>query len=204
MRILLLADSHGIGMDMVLMSKIEQCVVKSIQVSQRTSMIKRKYESKLDEVNRFRPDVVLVHTGHNDFMYHPVHNRHPTHLKYYFTELEAFCRQLRRNHPRARFILSSAFPRTTGPLMSDLKKGQYNRLAVRFGAMVRSYAKQEIIGYVLNSMLWVSVRQLQERANLFRTDGLHLTSTGQDLVASGWADAVLRSLGYNLSIPQLI
>jgi lysophospholipase L1-like esterase len=191
MRILLLADSHRIGMDMILMSKMEQCIVKSIQVSQRTSMIRRKYLVQLREVNRFRPDVILVHTGHNDFMYHPVHNRHPTHLKYYFEELEAFCRLLRANHPRAYFILSSAFPRTVGPAMGAIKKRQYNRLAVRFGAMVRGYANQENFGFVLNSMLWVSVRQLEERANLFRTDGLHLTSSGQNEVANGWVVAVL-------------
>jgi lysophospholipase L1-like esterase len=189
MRILLLADSHGIGMDMKLMARISGSVVMSIQVSQRTSLIRRKYMIKLREVTRFRPDIVLLHTGHNDIMYHHVHNRHPTHLKYYFEELQRFCYVLRSNHPQALFVMSSAFPRTVGPYMDIVKKRQYNRLAVRFGAMVRSYAIQQNFGYVLNSELWVSIRQLEEHAGLFRTDGLHLTSAGQNIVADGWVVA---------------
>ena len=189
MRILLLADSHGIRMDMKIMDRISGCVVKSIQVSQRTSLIRRKYVSKLSEITRFRPDIILLHTGHNDIMHHPVHNQHPTHLKYYFEELQRFCCLLRANHPHALFLLSSAFPRTVGPAMDSIKKRQYNRLAVRFGAMVRAYAIRRNFGYVLNSVLWISVRQLEEQANLFRSDGLHLTSAGQDAIADGWVAA---------------
>ena len=189
MRILLLADSHGIRMDMKMMDRINGCVVKSVQVSQRTSLIRRKYVSKLDEIIRFRPDIILLHTGHNDIMRHPVHNQHPTHLKYYFEELQNFCSLLMANHPHALFLLSSAFPRTVGPAMDSVKKRQYNRLAVRLGAMVRAYAIRGNFGYLLNSVLWISVRQLEEQANLFRSDGLHLTSAGQDAVADGWVSA---------------
>jgi lysophospholipase L1-like esterase len=186
MRLLLVTDSHGRKMSTVLTVKRPDLIVYNIIVGRVNSTIQAKYDSRLRQVIRFRPDAVICHFGHNDLVHHPCHNAEPEHGKYFFPTVLQFVQRLEANHPMARIIYSSPFPRTVGPGLTAEQKLVYNREAVRFGAMARSSANQEGYECSLNGGLWLKVRKWLENPKYFLPDGLHLNELGQKVVADGW------------------
>ena len=186
MRLLLIADSHGHGMEKALTTQRPDLVMLSIIVGSQSGAIQAQYARRLSAVQRFRPDAIIVHFGHNDMVLHPRHNPTPYHGKYFFPTVLGFVQVLRANHPLSRIIYSSPFPRTMSATMTVSQRFIYNRVAVRFGAMSRSSANQEGYECVLNSGLWLRVRKWIERPGNFLPDGLHLNPEGQRIVAEGW------------------
>jgi lysophospholipase L1-like esterase len=190
MRVLSITDSNGRGMPSVLAAKRDDLDIMLLMVGSVTKAVRAKYDSRLTSINRFRPDTVILHTGHNDLMLHPRHNTSPDHGKYFFPKIEVFRRVLRANHPNACIIYSSVFPRAISSILTVEKKRIYNRVAVRFGAMARAFANRE--GYVcaLNGGLWAKVKDWLEKPKCFLHDGLHLSDHGRGVVANGWIAAL--------------
>jgi hypothetical protein len=74
--------------------------------------------------------------------------------------------------------------------MSDKERRSYNKLASRFGALTQSTCTKEGIRFMLNGVLWISVRQAKENPDFFLDDGLHLCKDGQEIVAREWISTV--------------
>jgi lysophospholipase L1-like esterase len=164
----------------------------SISVGRGTGTVKLAYLARLNSIRNYHPDVIFLHVGHKDLMAHPVYNKSPKHLKYLIPRLQSFCELLRENHPGARIVFSSVFPQTVGLGFNAEQKKKYNRLATRFGAMVRSVSQKENFEHMLNSVLWESVRQFRERAHYFGKDGLHLNARMKHAVAVEWMKTITK------------
>jgi lysophospholipase L1-like esterase len=190
MRLLLVADSHGRGMGSVVHRLDDSWMVMTVRVSGQTQDVKDRYLERLSEVRQFNPEAVILHVGHNNFSYHSYHNPDPDHVKEFFPSILEFVALLQGNHPRAKVVYSSVFPRSTGPRLTDGERHSYNKVASRYGCLTQSTCKKEGINFVLNGALWLSVRKAKENPTFFMEDGLHLLSSGQKIVARDWIKAV--------------
>ena len=140
MNILLLTDSHGHSMDAALKSIQPGCKVYTISVGGNIGGIRSMYSARLNEVLTFSPDVIIIHSGHNDVIPHPRYDNHPIYMKFFLPLLDNFRGLLQSNHPLAKVYVSSPFPRTTGPNFTLKQRDSYNKLAIRFRYMLRSAA----------------------------------------------------------------
>jgi lysophospholipase L1-like esterase len=138
----------------------------------------------------FNPEAIILHIGHNNLWYHPLHNIHPQNIKDFFPFVLSFLALLRGHHPSAKIIYSSIFPRSVGPHLDKSQRGSYNRLAARYGALTQSTCRREEIAFVLNRVLWSSVRKGIEHRQYFLYDGLHLNTLGKKAVAEGWVASI--------------
>jgi hypothetical protein len=68
MRILIVGDSHVRGMGGALELLDKNVATMTILVGRRTSIVRSAYEDKLVSAQRFSPEVVVVHCGHNDIV----------------------------------------------------------------------------------------------------------------------------------------
>jgi lysophospholipase L1-like esterase len=190
MRLLLVADSHGRGMGSVIHRLNTDWTVMTVRVSSQTSAVRERYVQRLAEIRQYEPEAIILHVGHNDLSHHEYYNPTPKHVKDFFPSVLEFVRLLQGNHPSARVFYSSVFPRSTGPTMSDKERRSYNKLASRFGALTQSTCTKEEIRFMLNGVLWISVRQAKENPDFFLDDGLHLCKGGQEIVAREWISTV--------------
>ena len=126
---LLISDSHGHDMATILHEVQPGCAVMVVQVGRNISAIRLMYSAKLRGILSFKPEVIVVHLGHNDIVAHPVHNPSPRHLKYFVPVLLDFCETIQMDHPAARLMISNLFPRTVGPRFTESMRKGYNRLA---------------------------------------------------------------------------
>jgi lysophospholipase L1-like esterase len=186
MRLLLVTDSHGIGMAKMIHGLNKDWIVMTVRVSSQTEAVRERYVQRLAEIHQFGPQKILLHVGHNDLNFHPYYNQDPQHVKELFPFILSFVYLLKANHPMAGVWYSSVFPRSTGPRMSEDQKISYNKLASRFGVLTQSTCRKENIEFTLNGVLWLSVRKARENPDFFLEDGLHLSVSGQKAVARDW------------------
>jgi lysophospholipase L1-like esterase len=186
MRLLLVTDSHGIGMASMIHGLDKDWVVMTVRVSSQTEAVRDRYLQWLAEIRQFGPHRILLHVGHNDLNFHPYHNQDPQHVKELFPFILSFISLLKTNHPMASVWYSSVFPRSTGSRMNEDQKVSYNKLASRFGVLTQSTCRRERIDFTLNGVLWLSVSKAKENPDFFLEDGLHLSVSGQEVVARDW------------------
>ena len=186
MKLVIVADSHGRGMGSVIHGLDKDWIVLTVFVSGQTGAVRGRYLDRLSEIRQFEPDRIILHVGHNDLNFHPRHNQDPQFVKELFPFVLDFVSLLRSNHPTARVHYSSVFPRKVGPHMNDAERASYNKLASRYGCLTQSTCKKEGHRFMLNGVLWLSVRQARENTACFREDGLHLSAIGQEVVARDW------------------
>jgi lysophospholipase L1-like esterase len=186
MRILLLSDSHGHVLGTTLEEINAECQVLTISVGGKLSSIRSMYQARLNEVHLFRPDIIIIHSGHNDVMPHPRYNSRPIFMKFFIPQLERFRAQLIVNHPLTVIYFSSMLPRTTGPDFNSNQRDSYNKLCIRFRDMLRSAANRGGFRVLLNCTMWASVRYSREKLGQHLLDGLHLNGTGRRAMAQEW------------------
>jgi hypothetical protein len=138
----------------------------------------------------FRPDYVILHSGHNDVVFHPKYNPKPQHIKHFFHVILEFLHLLEENHPTARVIYSSLLPRGASSRMSEGEKDSYNRLACRFGVRATTSCQSEGFMVLQNFCMWKSVRQSIEDVSLLDEDGLHLNPLGKKTLIQFWIDTI--------------
>jgi lysophospholipase L1-like esterase len=195
MRILLIGDSHVRGMGGALELLNEEVATMTILVGRRTSIVRSAYEAKLVSAQRFSPEVVVLHSGHNDIVAHDYYNPTPTHILPYFDELQSFRRAIEWNHPSSRVFLSSLLPRTPSHGFSLVKKMAYNKLAIRYREMLRAHARDRSYNVLYSNVLWKSIRKCEEKDNYFLSDGLHLDVDGKADMAKEWLSVLLATSG---------
>jgi hypothetical protein len=186
MRLLIVSDSHGRGLDAIIHRNYKDWTVMTVWVGAQLSYVRSKYHDQMQEIYEFNPTCAVLHVGHNDIMYHPRHNETPQHIKYYFPEVVDFLHLLQGYHPLTRVFYSTIFPRSEGYEMSAVEKKKYNVLAGRFGVRAKSTCANEGIGFIQNSCLWESLRQCEESSEMISRGGLHLSKEGQIQVVKEW------------------
>ena len=190
MIILLVSDSHGHVMGSTIEGIDSECQVMTISVGGKLGSIRSMYNARLNEVLLFRPDVIIVHSGHNDVMPHPRYDSQPVFMKFFIPQLERFRTQLLTNHPLSVIYFSSMLPRTTGPDFDSRQRDSYNKLCIRFRDMLRAAANRGGLKVLLNCSMWASVRFSREKPGQHLLDGLHLNGTGRKTVAQEWLSKI--------------
>jgi lysophospholipase L1-like esterase len=190
MRVLVVSDSHVYSMDAAILSVRKEWEVLSICHGRGSEAVRVRYMSRVGEAERFNPEAMILHIGHNDLWYHPFYNTHPQNVKDFSPFVQSFVTLLRDHHPSAQIIYSSVYPRSVGPHLDETEKRSYNKLPQRYGVLTQSTCKRKGISFILNGTLWSSVRQGKEISEYFLADGLHLNTLGKKVVAVGWIGAM--------------
>jgi lysophospholipase L1-like esterase len=186
MRVLVIADSHGKKLQAIFERLEPAWTVLIVTLGRRTNLLSDLYDSRRMELIRFRPDAIILHSGHNDIVAHARHNREPIGVRELFPKVMSFRRKLVDNHPLATVFLSSLYPRTQGADFSLEQVGIYNRMAKRHMESVRSASKSGGFRRLLNRVLWVSVKQCKEEIKYFDRGGLHLNAEGREAICVAW------------------
>jgi hypothetical protein len=190
MRVLIVADSHGKKLQAMFTSLEPAWTVLIVTLGRRTDLLCDFYNSRRTELIRFRPDAVIMHSGHNDIVAHARYNREPIGVRELFTKVMDFRMRLVSDHPSAEIYLSSMYPRTEGDNFSKEQVGVYNRMAHRHMESVRSASNGGGFHRMLNRELWKSVKKCEENSSYFDRDGLHLNVTGRKVVCEAWITQV--------------
>ena len=191
MRVLLLTDSHGRGMAEGMRAIDSTLEIRSVMCGSQSHVVWDRYQQRLEEVKMFRPEGAIVHLGHNDLTYHPVHNVHPRYSFEVLPEIIGYLSRMERDFPTCKIIYSTVFPRSEGPYLDAETIKSYNIYTVyNYGKMVQD--KFSVMGrrYTLNTGLWFSPREGRHHPVFFASGGLHLSLIGRDVVAEGWVKAL--------------
>jgi hypothetical protein len=190
MRLLIVSDSHGRGVEDIVRRDNKDWSVMTVWVGAQLEHVKAKHYAQMQEIYEFNPAYAILHVGHNDIMYHPQHNDSPKHIKYYFPEVVEFLQLLQGNHPLTKVFYSTIFPRSEGYDLSVVEKRNYNVLAGRFGVRAKSTCLREGVGFIQNSCLWTSLRQCEESSEMISSGGLHLSKAGQTNLVKEWLGTI--------------
>jgi lysophospholipase L1-like esterase len=193
MNILLITDSHGKKMAEVLERRKPGWSVLTLRLGGKIGAIRRLYQSKLRGIRSYRPDVILMHLGHNDFVLHEVHNRDPRFITTVLDNIYAFAGRIVVDFPRSTIYISSMLPRVSADRFNDTKVDSYNQMARRFGERLRSRSNQagSVFGAIINRGMWGRIARWETLPGNHKLDGLHLNGEGREIVGCGWIKAIL-------------
>jgi hypothetical protein len=193
MKLLLVTDSHGKKMETELVRMRSSLEVYSVIVARRTSTIRGQYREELQHIIHFNPDLILMHMGHNDVVYHSEHNTSPLFITAAFHQQMELAYEITMNFPEAKLVISSMLPKTAGSGVTEKEARPYNRIAKRFGQMLvkESYSGEPpYFSTSMNKTIWASISQAVANTSLFDLGGLHLNQTGKRILAQGWLEAM--------------
>ena len=193
MKILLVTDSHGRGLSSKMERMDRRLSVLNIRLGQRLSAIRGVYRRKLTSVQDYDPDVVILHMGHNDLVPHAKYNPNPLFMTSVIHQIREFVEEIISKLPRTTILVSSILPRVLGDHFGSVKVGCYNRLARRFGEMIRSFGnkKESKFHGVVNRGMWGRIARSEVLpGNHYHSDGLHLNAEGKKLLVQGWIRAI--------------
>jgi lysophospholipase L1-like esterase len=189
-RIFIVGDSHCRGMDDAIKKGRPHIQTLSVIFPRGTLAISSRYTATLRQINRFDPDVIFLHCGHNDLMYHPTLTPEPINSQESRKLTIDLAQLLLQNHPQTKVIISTLLPRTykDNTALSQAEVLSFNKLAKRHGQRLRSEsaALQSTIKVTLNNPIWKHISKSEERADFYRDDGLHLTNEGKLAMAASW------------------
>jgi hypothetical protein len=192
MRVLLVTDSHGRGLASKIERMDESLSVLNIRLGRKLPAVRGVYRRKMRSVQEFSPEAVFIHLGHNDLVPHAWHNPSPLFITAVVHQIREFVAEVASDLPDTLLFVSSILPRVVGDNFGVDKVGSYNRLARRFGEMVRSFGNQpgsNFIG-IVNRSLWGRIARSETLAGNHHTYGLHLNAEGKKLLVKGWIKAL--------------
>jgi lysophospholipase L1-like esterase len=187
MRLVLVTDSHGRGLAVELVAQ---------RIGRKLSAIRGLYRRRLRVLQRFQPDVVVMHLGHNDLVAHTSYNPRPLFITAVMHQIMEFVTEITVTLPHTRIIVSSVLPRVNSSEFDAEKTVKYNRIARRFGEMVRSAGNKPDANFIgtINRGFWGRIARCEVLPNNHLSDGLHLSENGKALLIRGWV-ALLASSG---------
>ena len=186
---LLITDSHGRGLSTKMERLDTRLSVLNIRVGAKLSSIRGVYRRKLGSIRDYQPEVVILHFGHNDLVPHARHNPNPLFLTAVIHQIQEFVTEVSSNLPDVRIIVSSILPRMPADGFGITKAASYNRLARRFGEIIRGLGNKanSLFAGIVNRGLWGRIARSEPLAGSFHhSDGLHLNSAGKNLLVRGW------------------
>jgi lysophospholipase L1-like esterase len=189
MRVLLLSDSHGRGVGRVLEGMDPGLSVMTIWKGRKIPAIRGLYREKLRSIRRLAPVVVFIHVGHNDLVPHSLHNLRSLFSTVVLHQVQEMVQEVSETIPGAYIIVSSLLPRVIGDGFHSEDVAKYNRLAKRFGEMVRSASRvpgSTFFLCIVNRSLWGRIARCEPLPGNHKDDGLHLDAGGRRKLAIGW------------------
>jgi lysophospholipase L1-like esterase len=189
MRVLLITDSHGRGLSTKMERLDTRLSVLNIRVGAKLTSIRGVYRRKLGSIRDYQPEVVILHFGHNDLVPHARHNPNPLFLTAVIHQIQEFVTEVAANLPDVRIIVSSILPRMPANGFGNARTASYNRLARRFGEMIRGLGNRadSLFTGIVNRGLWGRIARSEPLGGCFHhSDGLHLNPEGKQLLVRGW------------------
>jgi hypothetical protein len=159
-----------------------------ISVGSSPQSIINHYRINLQAITQFNPTNVIIHTGHNDIVFHHSLNRHPRNPRLVTHQIIQLVNELLLNHPNIKPAISSIYPRTFTyrSYLSEEEVLSYNQKAKRHGSHLKSITQNTNITCLLNNCLWHRVSKAEENTTRFDNGGLHLTDVAKEVVAREW------------------
>jgi lysophospholipase L1-like esterase len=190
LRILIVGDSHCRGMDNAIKTGRTQIQTFSVIFPRGTRAISGRYLSTLSHIRLFDPEIIFLHCGHNDLVYHASLNSFPINSQETRRLTLEFVQLLQQNHPLSKVIISALLPRTYKD-NSSLQQDEvisFNKLVKRHGQRLRAEAANlnSTITVTLNNPIWKHISKSEEMSNLYLPDGLHLTNEGKLSITASW------------------
>ena len=148
----------------------------------------RQYRRQLRAITRFRPDIIVVHMGHNDMVRHHRKNPTPSLSTTVAQRTIAFCTQVQANHPHSQIYISATFPRTytRRSSLTCPEVNSYNKKMKRQGQRLITLASLSNFNCLINNTMWKKISASIENDALYLPDGLHLNSEGQTAIIKEW------------------
>jgi lysophospholipase L1-like esterase len=162
--------------------------VMTVRKGRKIPSIRGLYRDKLRSIRRFRPDVVYIHVGHNDLVPHTLLNPRPLFITSILHQVRELVQEVSVTLPGVYIVVSSILPRVSGDGFSSAAVGRYNRLAKRFGEMVRSASRGPGAFFLstVNRTMWGRIARYEPLTGYHKDDGLHLNAAGRRRLAFGW------------------
>jgi lysophospholipase L1-like esterase len=188
MRVLLISDSHGHGLAREMETLEHGLRVMTIRKGRKIPAIRGMYRDKLRSIRRFHPEVVYIHVGHNDLVPHTLLNPRPLFITSILHQVRELVQEVAATLPGVYIVVSSILPRVTGGEFSSEAVGRYNRLAKRFGEMVRSASRGAGAFFlsIVNRIMWGRIARYEPLSGFHKRDGLHLNREGRKRMVRGW------------------
>jgi hypothetical protein len=193
-KLLLVGDSHCRDLDEIIVKTFKKMKVYVVSLGRQTDEIMAAYINELHAINSFDPDTIILHSGHNELAYHKIRNRTPKDSTQTTDIIIHAAAILKANHPQARIIVSSVFPRllTFKSSLRQLDLAHYNRTADRHGRRLKAEAIKNDMHYLMNNFLWKSKKLYTVKCHHYLKDGLHLNEKAKAYVVSRWMTEIHR------------
>jgi hypothetical protein len=194
--VLVIGDSHCRDLDVSIAKAYPNVKSYIISVGQQTDSIMEAYFHELQQVTSFKPDFIILHTGHNEIAYHRTKNTIPKDSTQTTVITISAATVLQNDHPKAVIIISSIFPRCL-TMKSSLRQQDllhYNRTAERHGRRLHTEASKIHLHVFKNNFMWKSKSDILVKTHLFLRDGLHLTNEAKSYVISRWMGEIYKML----------
>jgi lysophospholipase L1-like esterase len=194
MRLLIVGDSHCRDISPALKALNTDNLIFTISVGSHIPSITLNYRSKLQAVTNFRPDLVVIHLGHNDISWHATKNPRPIVSRDASALTIGLANEIKANHPNVNVIISSVFPRTFAAksLLSKAAVHKYNETAKRHGQRLHTRASEAGHVCLYTKALWSKISAAIENPSYYLLDGLHLNPSGNIAIAKEWLNEILR------------
>jgi lysophospholipase L1-like esterase len=189
MRLLVIGDSHTREMDKFIKSCHPHIEIMLVTKARTTIQVITYFMvTKRTGAISFNPDWIVIHCGHNDVVHHHKFNQNPQFARTVAIQQVQFARNIQAIFPNATILCSSLYPRTSTPTanLNIDETTAYNRMAKRYGLRLRALSAPHNIKCSLNNVLWKKISKMEEAAELYSPDGLHLNKDGKKMVGSEW------------------
>lgn len=200
MRVLIIGDSHGLGMEEYLYNVDTALDIMNLsQSGGRVSAAAVVVTQRLREIQLFSPDFVIFILGHNSVMEHPNPLRRvPKDWgKSMFVKLMEVGLALSIYLPGLQVYYTCMYPRLPSRYLDVSSAESYNRLTIRLGRYMQQMRRNAITrglwGFevIFCENLWDNIMLNKASEELLSSrDGLHLNPRGKCYVAEMWSRAL--------------
>ena len=154
-KLAVVADSHGSGLEKTIKDNCKDVVPFVLYYpGARVERIKKMTIWNQGRPGRFRPDVLIIHVGHNNVAHHNTKNPHPDWAKNIGFELSFLVKLAQNLLPMTKIYVSCPFPRIPAKYFITSKCDSYNKLVRRFNQFLKSDKLNILSVYVRG--LWIS------------------------------------------------
>jgi lysophospholipase L1-like esterase len=166
--------------------------VLTVRYGRKLPEVRGLYRRRLRSLRRFRPEAVVIHLGHNDIVLHSRYNQNPLFSTVVLHQVREMVEEVSSDFPGARIYVSSILQRVAGGGVRADEIDRYNRMARRFGEMVRSFGNkpESLFKGIVNRALWGRIARWEVLPRNHHEDGLHLNSEGKEILVRGWLRAI--------------
>ena len=160
----------------------------TLRKGRKIPAIRGLYREKLRSVRRFAPEVVYIHEGHNDLVPHTLHNTRPLFSTSVLHQIRELVQEVSETLPDVYIIVSSILPRVDESTSGISRVEAYNRMAKRFGEMIRSASRGPGAFFLctVNRTMWGRIARCEPLDGYHKDDGLHLNPSGRRRLVIGW------------------